>query len=170
MSINPIWSLLISCFALSLSFFGFYFQHLRRTRKAFASMRWCERKEDKVILEGSISNQGNRSVTVSRVWLLSPFNGNTRTRYECENIHQAAPLKVPPMSSEFLYLSFPAPDYIIPPDKYPCATYDLLFYVTDDLGVEHYAQMPVISAGSHGRGIKALPNSVQLVPGTKSSH
>lgn len=174
MSISPIWSLVISCLALTVSISGFYFQHLRRTRKAFASVLWCKRDREKVVLEASISNQGNRPITVSRIWLLSPSKGNSRVRYECESIHQAAPLKVQPMSGEFLRLPFPAPDDIRLHGLYPTmesdwVTYDLLFYVTDDRGIEHYAQMPAIKLAPDGGGLEGLGSSVRLVPGTKNS-
>lgn len=174
MSINPVWSLLISCLALAVSVSSLYFQHLRRTRKAFASVLWCRRDGDKVILEASISNQGNRPVTVSRVWLLSPRKGNTRVRYECESIHQAAPLKVLPMSGEFLRLPFVAPDNIKLHGLYPSLEpepiiYDLLFYVTDDRGIEHYAEMPAVRVAANGGGVEVLRSSVRLVPGIKTS-
>lgn len=174
MNISPIWSLLISCLALGVSVSGFYFQHLRRTRKAFASILWCKREGDKVILEASVSNQGNRPITVSRAWLLSPRKGNARTRYECESIHQSAPLKVQPMSGEFVRLPFLAPDDIRLHGLYPTMemepiTYDLLFYVTDDRGVEHYSEMPAVRVAANGGGVEALRGSVRLVPGAKNS-
>lgn len=174
MNISPIWSLLISCLALVVSFLSLYFQHLRRTQKAFASMLWCKREGDKVVLEASISNQGNRPIIVSRIWLLSPLIGNTRIRYECESINQSSPLKVQPLSGEFLQLSFHAPNEIKFHGLYPTmecdtATYELLFYVTDDRGTEHYAQMPVVRLVRNGGGVESLRNSVRLVPGANNS-
>jgi hypothetical protein len=78
------------------------------------------------------------------------------------------------MSSEFLRLPFPAPDDIRLHGLYPTmesdwVTYDLLFYVTDDRGIEHYAQMPAIKLVPNGGGVEGLRSSVRLVPGTKSS-
>ena len=174
MDISPIWSLLISCLALAVSFLSLYFQHLRRTQKAFASMLCCKREGDKLLLEASISNRGNRPIIVSRIWLLSPLKGNARTKHECESINQSAPLKVQPLSGEFLQLPFPAPDDIKLHGMYPTmecdsATYELLFYVTDDRGTEHYAQMPVVRLVRNGGGVESLRNSVRLVPGTKNS-
>ena len=173
-NIDPIWSLLISCLALAVSFSGLYFSHLRRTRKAFASALWCKREGDNFVLEASISNQGNRQITVSRIWLLSPLKGNSRTRYECQSINQAAPLKVQPMSAEFLCLSFPSPEGIKLHGMYPTmepasVTYELLFYVTDDRGIEHYAQMPAVTLTKSSRDIEVMKNSVRLVPGKNNS-
>ncbi len=127
-----------------------------------------------MVLEASISNQGNRPITISRIWLLSPLNGNIRTRYECQSINQAATLKVQPMSAEFLRLLFPSLDDIRLHGMYPTMehdsmTYELLFYVTDDRGVEHYAQMPVARLVKNGGGVEVLRNSVRLVPGAKNS-
>jgi hypothetical protein len=172
--ISPLWSLLISCLALAVSISGFYFQHLRRTRRAFASILWCQRDGERVVFEASISNQGNRPITVSRIWLLSPPKGNYRVRYECESINQTAPLKVQPMSGEFLRLPFPSPENIrlhgLYPSMQPAAmTYDLLFYVTDDRGVEHYSSVPAVKLAENGGGVEGLRNSVRIVPGTKSS-
>lgn len=134
----------------------------------------CKNEGDKFILEASISNQGNKSIIVSRIWLLSPFKGSTRIKYECESINQSAPLKVQPLSSEFQQLSFPAPDDIKLHGMYPKmerdpSTYELLFFVTDDRGTEHYAKMPVVRLAPNGGGLESLRNTVRLVPGIKNS-
>lgn len=78
------------------------------------------------------------------------------------------------MSGEFLQLPFPAPDDLrlhglYPTMEHESVTYELLFYVTDDRGIEHYAQMPAVKLIRNGGGIEGLRNSVRLVPGTRNS-
>lgn len=78
------------------------------------------------------------------------------------------------MSAEFLRLPFPSPEDIRLHGMYPTmepesVTYELLFYVTDDRGIEHYAQMPAVRLAKNGESVEVVKNSVRLVPSTKNS-
>lgn len=172
-------SIVIAATSLVLSLFLAYHQYFRRKSKGYASIVeanyfWPAKTDNDIgfKFEVALLNKGNQPFVVSKILFLYRIKGqNTRRYLEDEGANGENTILVAPKAIVYIKLQFHSsvPEFIrdvCGEDHEAHVQPELLFYVVDDNGAEHYTGcMPIklIIRNQHLENFEFDPVKVNIV-------